>query len=180
MEVSVSPQTHKTKLQTPRKSSLSGAKKDLWVAIREGSLVDVESALNVLKKSGGILNLRNPCGLTPLHVAVWRNHIPIVRRLLATGADPDARVRHLPSACVFEIQKVPSVVLTPPFYFLQDGESGWSSLHRALHFGHLAVASVLIDSGASFTLEDIKSRTPVDLVSGPVAQVIGEQHSSGY
>ncbi|KAG7580547.1 Regulator of chromosome condensation RCC1 [Arabidopsis suecica] len=59
-----------------------------------------------------------------------------------------------------------------------DGESGWSSLHRALHFGHLAVASVLIDSGASFTLEDIKLRTPVDLVSGPVAQVIGEQQSS--
>lgn len=100
MEVSVSPQSHKTKLQTPRKSSLSGAKKDLWVAIREGSLVDVESALNVLKKSGGILNLRNPCGLTPLHVAVWRNHIPIVRRLLATGADPDARVRHLLSLLV--------------------------------------------------------------------------------
>ncbi|KAG2273197.1 hypothetical protein Bca52824_067752 [Brassica carinata] len=150
MEVSVSPQTHKTKLQTPRKSSLSGAKKDLWVAIREGSLVDVESALNVLKKSSGILNLRNACGLTPLHIAIWRNHIPIVRRLLAAGADPDAR----------------------------DGESGWSSLHRALHFGHLAVASVLIDSGASFTLEDIKSRTPVDLVSGPVAQVIGEKHSS--
>ncbi|KAJ0237148.1 Ankyrin repeat family protein / regulator of chromosome condensation [Hirschfeldia incana] len=150
MEVSVSPQTHKTKLQTPRKSSLSGAKKDLWVAIREGSLVDVESALNILKKNCGILNLRNACGLTPLHVAIWRNHIPIVKRLLAAGADPDAR----------------------------DGESGWSSLHRALHFGHLAVASVLIDSGASFTLEDIKSRTPVDLVSGPVAQVIGEQHNS--
>lgn len=73
-----------------------------------------------------------------------------------------------------------SIVVVTPFYLLQDGESGWSSLHRALHFGHLAVASVLIDSGASFTLEDIKSRTPVDLVSGPVAQVIGEQHSSGY
>lgn len=38
---------------------------------------------------------------------------------------------------------------------------------------------MLIDSGASFTLEDIKFRTPVDLVSGPVAQVIGEKHNSG-
>lgn len=100
--MSVSPQTHKSKLQTPRKSSLSGAKKDLWVAIREGSLVDVESALNMLKKSGGNLNLRNACGLTPLHIAIWRNHIPIVRRLLAAGSDPDARVSHLPSACVFQ------------------------------------------------------------------------------
>lgn len=41
------------------------------------------------------------------------------------------------------------------------------------------MASLLIDSGASFTLEDIKLRTPVDLVSGPVAQVIGEQQNSG-
>ena len=104
--MSVSPQPHKMKLQTPRKSSLSGAKKDLWVAIREGSLVDVESALNVLKKSGGILNLRNACGLTPLHVAIWRNHIPIVRRLLAAGSDPDARVRHLPSDCVFFVYMI--------------------------------------------------------------------------
>ncbi|KAL1211538.1 Ultraviolet-B receptor UVR8 [Cardamine amara subsp. amara] len=150
MELSVSPQTQKMNLQTPRKSSLSGSRKDLWFAIREGSLADVDSALNILKKSGGNINLRNVFGLTPLHIAIWRNHIPIVRRLLAAGADPDAR----------------------------DGESGWSSLHRALHFGHLAVASVLIDSGASFTLEDIKSRTPVDMVSGPVAQVIGEQQNS--
>ncbi|KAG7575888.1 Ankyrin repeat [Arabidopsis thaliana x Arabidopsis arenosa] len=150
MELSVSPQTQKMNLQTPRKSSLSGSRKDLWFAIREGSLVDVDSALSILKKNGGNINLRNVHGLTPLHIAVWRNHIPIIRRLLAAGADPDAR----------------------------DGESGWSSLHRALHFGHLAVASVLIDSGASFTLEDIKLRTPVDLVSGPVAQVIGEQQSS--
>ncbi|XP_019084823.1 PREDICTED: palmitoyltransferase ZDHHC13-like [Camelina sativa] len=147
MELSVSPQTQKMNLQTPRKSSLSGSRKDLWFAIREGSLVDVDSALTTLKKSGGNINLRNAYGLTPLHIAIWRNHIPIISRLLAAGADPDAK----------------------------DGESGWSSLHRALHFGHLTVASVLIESGASFTLEDIKLQTPVDLVSGPIAQVIGEQ-----
>lgn len=61
----------------------------------------------------------------------------------------------------------------------QDGESGWSSLHRALHFGHLAVASVLLQSGASITLEDCKSRTPIDLVSGPVLQAVGSEHNSG-
>lgn len=93
--MSVSPQTSQKmmNLQTPRsKSSLSGSKKDLWFAIREGSLVDVDSALSVLKKSGGNINLRNAYGLTPLHIAIWRNHIPVVRRLLAAGADPDARV----------------------------------------------------------------------------------------
>lgn len=63
--------------------------------------------------------------------------------------------------------------------YIQDGESGWSSLHRALHFGHLAVASILLQSGASITLEDCKSRTPVDLLSGPVLQVIRDGCNSG-
>ncbi|MCI00866.1 ankyrin repeat domain-containing protein, partial [Trifolium medium] len=96
------------------------------------------------------INVRNTFGLTPLHVAAWRNHVPIVRRLLAAGADPDAR----------------------------DGESGWSSLHRALHFGHLAVASILLQHGASITLEDSKSRIPIDLLSGNVFQVVGNEHGS--
>lgn len=63
--------------------------------------------------------------------------------------------------------------------FLQDGESGWSSLHRSLHFGHLAVASVLLKSEASVSIEDSKSRTPVDLLSGPVLQANGNGDGSG-
>ncbi|KAE8683522.1 hypothetical protein F3Y22_tig00111201pilonHSYRG00036 [Hibiscus syriacus] len=66
-----------------------------------------------MMKNGSNINLRNSLGLTPLHIATWRNNIPIIRRLLASGADPDAR----------------------------DVESGWSSLHRALHFSHLVVAN---------------------------------------
>ncbi|KAI9186342.1 hypothetical protein LWI28_016355 [Acer negundo] len=151
MEIQVSPQGQKHNLQTPgRKFSLGGFQKDLCLVVREGSLTDVDSALVSLKKNGGSINSRNMFGLTPLHIATWRNHVPIVRRLLAAGADPDAR----------------------------DGESGWSSLHRAFHFGHLAVASVLLQSSASISLEDCKSRTPVDLLSGPVLQAIGSGHDS--
>ncbi|KAB2049504.1 hypothetical protein ES319_A13G181100v1 [Gossypium barbadense] len=123
--------------------SPSVSHKDLWLAVREGSLADVDSALTLLKKTGGTVNCRNRFGLTPLHIATWRNHLPIIQRLVAAGADPDAK----------------------------DGESGWSSLHRALHFGHLAVASILLQSGASITLEDSKCRTPIDLLSGPVLKV---------
>lgn len=57
--------------------------------------------------------------------------------------------------------------------------SGWSSLHRALHFGHLAVASTLLQHGASIMLEDSKSRIPVDLLSGSVFQIFENEHSSG-
>lgn len=133
-----------------RKSLPSGSSKDLWLVIREGSVVDVDASLALLKKSGGSINTRNAFGLTLLHIATWRNHVPIVRRLLEAGADPNAR----------------------------DGESGWTSLHRALHFGYLAVASVLLQEGASITSEDFKSRTPVDLLSGPVLQTLGNEDSS--
>ncbi|KAI4350337.1 hypothetical protein L6164_004802 [Bauhinia variegata] len=151
MEVTVSPQAQKLNLQTPCcKLSSPGSQKDLWLVVREGSLNDVELALVLLKKNGGNINSRNAFGLTPLHIATWRNHVPIVRRLLAAGADPDAR----------------------------DGESGWSSLHRALHFGHLAVASILLQHGASIALEDSKSRIPIDLLSGPVIQVVGNEHNA--
>ncbi|KAJ3669927.1 hypothetical protein LUZ60_010251 [Juncus effusus] len=124
--------------------------KDLCFISKQGSSSEVDAALAALKKNGGNIDERNVFGLTPLHIATWRNHLPILKRLLASGADPDAR----------------------------DGESGWSSLHRALHFGHLSVAGLLIQSGASLILEDPKGRTPIDLLSGPVSQIIGDQPES--
>ncbi|KAJ9179886.1 hypothetical protein P3X46_008200 [Hevea brasiliensis] len=151
MEMLVSPQGQKHNIQVQAwKFSPGGSNKDLWLIVREGSLADVDVALALLKKQGGNINSRNKFGLTPLHIATWRNHIPIIRRLLIAGADPDAK----------------------------DGESGWTSLHRALHFGHLAVASILLQSGACITVEDSKSCTPVDLLSGPVLQAIGDGHDS--
>ncbi|KAL8129475.1 hypothetical protein V2J09_018630 [Rumex salicifolius] len=151
MEGVISPHGQKLNMQSRiQKSSHGGNQKDIFRVVKEGSVADVELALAQLKKSGGCINSRNALGVTPLHIATWRNHVPIVKRLLVAGADPDAR----------------------------DGESGWSSLHRALHFGHLAVAGALLQSGASITLEDSKSRTPVDLLSGPVSQNLGDGKNS--
>lgn len=91
MEEIVSPSCQKQPMSS-RKCSTSGPSKNLWIAVREGSVGDLDSCLTFLKKNGGNINARNPFGLTPLHIATWRNHIPIVNRLLAAGADPNARV----------------------------------------------------------------------------------------
>ena len=93
MEGLVQPQAQKQNHQiAARKIASNATLTDLCLLAREGSLADVDSALVQLKKNGGNINSRNSFGLTPLHIATWRNHIPIVRRLLAAGADPDARV----------------------------------------------------------------------------------------
>lgn len=65
---------------------------DIWAAVRSGTVQDVEHALTLLKRSNVNIDARNVYGSTVLHIAAWRNHIPIVRRLLAAGANPDARV----------------------------------------------------------------------------------------
>lgn len=69
-----------------------GGSNDLWAAARNGTIQDVDLALTHLKKCNGNIDARSVLGSTALHTAVWRNHIPIVRRLLASGANPDARV----------------------------------------------------------------------------------------
>jgi len=74
--------------------------KDLWFISQQGSVAELDSALVLLNNNGGNIDSRNAFGLTPLHIATWRNHVPIVKRLLAAGADPDARVSQLyPSCC---------------------------------------------------------------------------------
>jgi hypothetical protein len=103
MEALVSLQGQKQNLLTPgRKSLLSGSQKDLWLVVQEGLFAEVDLALALLKKNGGNINARNVFGLTPLHIATWRNHIPTVRRLLAAGADPDARVCYFMSLNLIE------------------------------------------------------------------------------
>lgn len=91
METSISP-PGTSKQSAVRKPSPGSSLKDLCLVSKQGSIAEVECALALLKKSGGNIDGRNAFGLSALHLATWRNHLPIVRRLLDAGADPDARV----------------------------------------------------------------------------------------
>lgn len=75
---------------------------------------------------------------------VWRNHAALVEALLEAGADPDA----------------------------QDAESGWSALHRALHWGQLRIAAALLAANASPGLHDWRGRTPLDLLSAELKEFL--------
>ncbi|KAL0052945.1 hypothetical protein WJX82_010178 [Trebouxia sp. C0006] len=69
--------------------------------------------------------------------AVWRNQPEYLRQLLEEGAAADA----------------------------QDGESGWTALHRAFYWGNFRCAALLLAANAHLSLTDHKGRTALDLLS---------------
>jgi ankyrin repeat protein len=79
-----------------------------------------------------------------LCLQVWRNHAGLVEALLEAGADPDA----------------------------QDSESGWTALHRALHWGQLRIAAALLGANASLTVPDWRGRSPLDLLSAELKEYV--------
>lgn len=113
METSISP-PGTSKQSAARKHSPGSSLKDLCLVSKQGSIAEVESALALLKKSGGNIDGRNVFGLSALHLATWRNHLPIVRRLLDAGADPDARVCTIP----FSVLPLSIFALSIIFFYL--------------------------------------------------------------
>jgi ankyrin repeat protein len=112
METSVSP-PGTSKQAAARRPCPGSSLKDLCLASKQGSIAEVESALVLLKKSGASIDGRNAFGLNALHLATWRNHLPIVRRLLDAGADPDARV----CTTILDVCSVFHILLIEPYFF---------------------------------------------------------------
>mgnify|MGYP002775402642 FL=1 len=42
------------------------------------------------------------------------------------------------------------------------------------------MAGVLIEAGASLSIEDSKGRIPIDLISGPIKKVIEDSSNAGW
>ena len=72
-------------------------------------------------------------GLTPLHLAAGFGRFPVTKRLLAAGADPNAR---------------------------ESG--GWTPLHRAASEGHENVVRLLLTHGADPRAMDDQGATPLE------------------
>jgi len=52
--------------------------------------------------------------------------------------------------------------------------TGWSALHWAARFGHLAIAKRLLEGGADVTLRDKWGRTAIDLARSEVVALLSE------
>jgi hypothetical protein len=78
------------------------------------------------------VNAKNNSVQTPLHLAAFRGHLPIVQCLLAASADINA-----------------------------IDSNGWTALHCAAQFGHLDVVERLLVAGAKVNAQDNDGATPL-------------------
>ncbi|EFJ52323.1 hypothetical protein VOLCADRAFT_102981 [Volvox carteri f. nagariensis] len=113
---------------------------------KHGSALHVDAAV---QKLAGQLNKPSNSEVYPLHVAVWRNHLTIIERLLEAGA----------------------------WTHCTDGESGWRVLGAVRAGGGEScsgVGGLCLGAGASVEATDLQGRTPVDLVSSELRRMPSE------
>ena len=109
--------------------------------LHRAALVGNCELIQVLLEYGVDVNARDKSGETPLAYAT-RGQLRPVRLLLDHGADPNAQAtRHSPYS------------LTTP-------------LHRALNYGRIEIARLLLERGASVEVKNGEGKTPLDVASG--------------
>jgi ankyrin repeat protein len=95
-----------------------------------------ESCVSLLLDAGANPNATNKKGRTALMFASSNDHLEIVRALLKHKADPDV---------------------------IPDDETGWTALMAAAQKGHSKTMKILLDSGATASIQDKSGHTALDL-----------------
>ena len=120
------------------------------------------------------VNQLGPLGSSALHLAAWRNHRYVFGSSLGASARPGSLTRALRSASNDNLidSDILQAVISAHNVDVngQDEESGWTALHRALYFGHVRLASMLMAAGADGEVQDHRGRRPVDLISSVLAR----------
>ena len=113
--------------------------------------------------------------MEPLHLAVTINDVAMVRHLLETGHDPDARNAE-GNTCLYEILRCDDdeyqqqYIDTMTSLLLEKGATvdalnakGQTALHLAGMNEHPGAAELLLAAGADVSMKDINGNTPLKL-----------------
>lgn len=106
---------------------------------------DAVSAIFSLRVHSGIVHARNAEGNTPLHAAIARGSVAILRLLLARSGEAGVDVRDA---------------------------AGNSLLHCALHAGRSDLVVELLRSGADVFSRNARGNTPLHIAAGAYAAAV--------
>ena len=132
-------------------------------AVQKGNLKGVASVINRDKNK---VYTRNPDGSTLLHLAVFNDHIDIVKYLVSQGADVDAQDSegdtplHLAaSSGLFEIAKY--LVSKGADVNVKNRSFQETPLHRTTYYGYINMVELLVNHGADVNARAKDNSSPL-------------------
>lgn len=139
----------------------------LELAIQGGAGPDT---LRVLEQRGARLDLRNPEGLEPIHIAALSCNLPAMDLLLARGIAPDAEDANGMSALFHCTNAAAAKYLIDRGANVEHADlQGRTPLHKLLKemkpTSPTEVVKVLLDAGARTDAPDWSGTTPADVIA---------------
>ena len=136
----------------------------LYHAARDGDLARVQA---LVEHGVDKDNIGGDYDRTPLFIASWKGHLPVVRYLVEQGANMEKADQH---GCNPVINASFSGHLGVVRYLLEQGADrdkvttdGNTSLHYAARHGHLEIAKLLMVYGADLNARNHWGALPIDM-----------------
>ncbi|TRY86859.1 hypothetical protein DNTS_002552, partial [Danionella cerebrum] len=130
--------------------------------LKLGATVDASTkkgntALHIASLAGQSDVVRELNGFTPLYMAAQENHMDVVRFLLENGSSQSIATE---SYCI-SLGLVSSSLTQRK----RSGQSGFTPLHIAAHYGNMNVATLLLNRGAAVDFKARNDITPLHVAS---------------
>ncbi|XP_016384858.1 ankyrin repeat and SOCS box protein 2-like isoform X1 [Sinocyclocheilus rhinocerous] len=146
--------------------SLLKPNKDGWIPLHEAAYYGQDQCIKIiLRAQPGMINQRTLKEQTALMIAVTREHLACVERLLEKGADPDIankeRETPLYKACEKENPAMVAMLLNYGASVNMSCIQGWTALHESVCRNNVEICEMLIKAGAKVSMPNMYGITPI-------------------